>query len=216
MTFRIVDLGRIRFAEVEAVQLARVAQVAGGAEDTLYFLEHEPVVTFGRNGGESNLHLSPELLRSRGVDVVKTGRGGDITCHFPGQLVAYPVFRVDKRPGGLRRFFYDLEDVVLRTLGCYGVEASRSSGRPGVWVEERKIASIGIGVRRWVSFHGLALNVGRDLSLFSCMTLCGLTGVEPTSVQLELERTGSLMPSPNVWEVKDVCAGAFRDVFTNS
>ena len=213
---RTVDLGRIPFAQAEAVQLARVEQVAGGAEDTLYLLEHEPVVTFGRNGGESNLHVSPELLRGRGVEVARTGRGGDVTCHFPGQLVAYPVFRVDRRPGGLRRFFHDLEEVVIRALGHYGLEASRSPGRPGVWVEERKIASIGIGVRRWVSFHGVALNVGRDLSLFSCMTLCGLPGVEPTSLQLELERAGALVPFPSVWEVKDVCAGAFRDVFTHS
>lgn len=208
---RIIDLGTIRYAEAESLQRETLEAVVNGAEQTLFLLEHPPVITLGRNGGRENLHVSDAFLAEQGIDLVQTTRGGNITCHFPGQLVAYPIFRVAKRPGGMRQLFADLEEVVIRTVGDFGIKADRQEGRPGVWVENRKICSIGIGMRKWTSYHGLALNVMRDVELFRMITLCGLADAEPTSVAQELDRDDIAMQ-----EVKDVLTGNFRNVFADS
>jgi lipoyl(octanoyl) transferase len=207
---RIVDLGLVSHAQAEAIQLDRLPLVSEGAEDTLYLLEHPKVITLGRNGGRENLLASDEALATEGIELVQTRRGGNITCHFPGQLVAYPVFRIALRPGGMRRFFFDLEEVVIRTLDHFGLAAGRAEGRPGVWIGPRKIASIGIGMRRWTSYHGVSLNVGRDLSLFRLITLCGLPDAEPTSLHRELDDESIPMQ-----EIKHVCAREFRAVFAH-
>lgn len=183
---RVIDLGLIPYAKAEAVQLARLSEVAAGAEETLYLLEHPPVITLGRNGGLEHLRRAPERLAAEGIDLVHTRRGGSVTCHFPGQLVVYPIMRLGGRAGGLRGFFRDMEEATLRTLAAFGLGASRWEGRPGVWLESRKICSIGIGVRRWTSYHGLALNVGSDVSLFSRIALCGLSDASATSMEREL------------------------------
>jgi len=207
---RIVDLGLISHAQAEAIQLDRLPLVSEGAEDTLYLLEHPRTITLGRNGGRENLLVSDEALGTEGIELVQTRRGGNITCHFPGQLVAYPVFRIASRPGGMRRFFFDLEEVVIRTLDHFCLIAGRAEGRPGVWIGPRKIASIGIGMRRWTSYHGVSLNVGRDLSLFRLITLCGLPDAEPTSLHRELSDE-----SISMQEIKHVCAREFRAVFAH-
>ena len=168
----IVDLGVMPYSEALTVQLECHERVRQGEEDTLFLVEHPPVITFGRHGGE-NLLLGRAELAARGVEIVKTDRGGNITCHFPGQLVAYPVFRVGKRTNGLHGFVRTLEEIVIRSAAAFGVEAARWEGRPGVWIGNRKLCSLGMCVRHWVSFHGFALNVGNDLSLFSAITLCG-------------------------------------------
>lgn len=208
---QIIDLGRIQYKKAEAFQLERLDAVVNGAEQTLYLLEHYPVITFGRNGGRENLHVSDDYLASQCIDLVHSNRGGNITCHFPGQLVAYPIFRVAKRPGGMRQFFTDLEEVVIRTAYDFGVIATRQKGRPGVWVENRKICSIGIGMKKWTSYHGLALNVQRDVELFRMITLCGLNDAEPSSLAQELGRKELPMQ-----EVKDVLARHFQNIFTHS
>lgn len=208
---QIIDLGLISHAQAEAVQLERLSLVSEGAEDTLYLLEHSKVITLGKNGGRENLLVDEAVLATEGIELVQTRRGGDITCHYPGQLVAYPVFRIAGRAGGLRTFFSDLEEVVMRTLGCFGLKADRIKGRPGVWIGPRKIASIGIGMRRWTSYHGLSLNVGRDLSLFRRITLCGLPDVEATSLHRELNDD-----SISMQETKHVCAREFQAVFAHS
>lgn len=206
-----IDLGLIRYAEADALQRARLEEVAAGAEPTLYLLEHPRVITFGRNGGRENLHVSDAYLQEQGIDLVHSSRGGNITCHFPGQLVAYPVFRVAKQPGGMRGLFHDLEEVVIRTVGTYGLTAARRDGFPGVWIENRKICSIGIAMRKWTSYHGLALNVQRNVDLFRMITLCGLSDAEPTSLAQELDRDDITMQ-----EVKDELISQFRNVFTHS
>lgn len=207
---QVVDLGLVSHAEADAVQMARLPLVAAGAEDTLFLLEHPKVITLGRNGGRENLLVGDDVLAREGVGLVQTGRGGNITCHFPGQLVAYPVFRIAGRRGGMRRFFFDLEEAVIRALARFGLAAGRAEGRPGVWIGPRKIASIGIGVRRWTSYHGVSLNVGRDLSLFRLITLCGLPDAEPTSLHRELGDESIPMQ-----EVKHVCAQEFLAVFAH-
>lgn len=208
---QVVDLGLISHAAAQATQLERLALVAVGAEDTLYLLEHPKVITLGKNGGRENLLVDEAVLAREGIELVQATRGGDITCHYPGQLVAYPVFRIAGREGGLRGFFFDLEEVVIRMVGRFGLKAGRIAGRPGVWIGPRKIASIGIGMRRWTSYHGLSLNVSRDLSLFRRITLCGLPDAEPTSLHRELNDD-----SISMQEIKDVCAREFQAVFAHS
>ena len=148
-----------------------------------------------------------EFQGAQGIELAHTLRGGNITCHFPGQLVAYPIFRVERRPGGLKGFFRDLEEVVIQALAAFGLAADRVDGRPGVWTPSGKICSIGIGVKRFVTFHGLSLNVSSDLGPFSLITLCGLSDARPTSLELELGREVSLK------EVRDVLVQRFRQVF---
>lgn len=209
---QVVDLGLVPYLEAQDKQLARHAEVLDGAEDTLFLLEHSPVITIGRGGGLENLHVSEEFLAGQGIDLVHVTRGGNITCHFPGQLVAYPIFRLDRRKGGVKRFFADMEEVVIRTLAGVGVAAERSPGRPGVWTPRGKIASMGIAVKRWVTYHGLALNVARDTALFDMITLCGLSDAKPTAVHAELEATGAAT-APTMQEMKDALVREFVAVF---
>ena len=205
---RVFDLGLITYNNARSVQDEAVRRVLASGEETLFLLEHPPVITFGRNGGEENLPFDQAFFAKRGVELVHSTRGGNITCHFPGQLVAYPVMRVDRRPGGLRRFFADMEESVIRTLARFGVKATRVDGRPGVWTNGRKICSTGIAVRQWVTSHGLSLNIFRDLSLFDLVSPCGLPGVQATSLHRELDDDSVTMA-----EVKEVFVREFLDVF---
>lgn len=209
---KIIDLGLIGYKEAEALQLRTLEAVTSGSqENTLFLLEHPNVITLGRQGGSENLHLDPEELAAHGIDIVQTTRGGNITCHFPGQLVAYPIWRVEKRPGGMRKFFSDMEQAVIDTCAHFGVPTIRRPKHPGVWVDETlKICSMGIGVRRWVTYHGLALNVGRDTSLFNAITLCGILGAEPTSLSAQTGR------DIDMEDVKHVFKRAFAEAFADS
>lgn len=211
---RIVDLELMSHAEAEALQLATLSEVQQGAEEVLYLLEHPKVITLGRQGGANHLHVDRSYLESQGIELAQTLRGGDITCHFPGQLVAYPIFRVEKRPGGIRQFFQDMEEAVIRTAAAFGIAAQRRAGFPGVWCGEaaapRKICSMGIGVKRFVTYHGLALNVAPDVSLFNLITLCGIAGAQATSLSAEAGRCIDMK------EVKDVLAREFRACFAHS
>ncbi|MBU1230045.1 MAG: lipoyl(octanoyl) transferase LipB [Proteobacteria bacterium] len=217
---RAVDLGLMAYGAAEALQLAALAEVQAGGEETLFLVEHPRVITLGLRGGRENLRVDAAVLASQGIGLVRTRRGGNITCHFPGQLVAYPIFRVGKRRGGIRRFFSDMEEAVVRTAAHFGVQAGRREGFPGVWTaarpgertRPRKLCSMGIGVRRGVSYHGLALNVGPDVSLFDFITLCGIAGAAPTSLVLE---TGPVPAHIDMKEVKDVLAREFRALFAH-
>ena len=197
---RITDLGLREYAAAGAEQQAAAAALLAGGPESLFLLEHPPTITFGRNGGEEHLPFPRAFFEERGIALARSSRGGSITCHFPGQLVAYPVMRLDRRPGGLRRFFYDLEESALRTLACFGLAASREQGRPGLWVQGRKICSIGIAVKHWVSTHGLSLNLSEEASLFDLVSPCGLPGVAASSLHRE---------SGN----KDITMDALKQVF---
>lgn len=206
---RIIDLGHISYGEAMVIQAEAAERLREGGEASLFLLEHPPVITFGRNSGEEHLPLGPDYFTSRGVEIHRSSRGGSITCHFPGQLVAYPIMRVERRRGGLRGLVTGLEESVIRTLARFGLAAGRSEGRPGVWIDDRKkICSIGLAVSRWISSHGLALNVARDLALFEMVSPCGLPGVQATSVCRELDG-----PSPGLSEIKDALAREFCSVF---
>jgi lipoyl(octanoyl) transferase len=205
---RIVDLGLVSYSAALRAQDEAVLEARAGGGETLFLLEHPPVITFGRNGGEEHLPFGRAFFVERGVELARSARGGSVTCHFPGQLVAYPILRVDRRPGGLRRFFFDLEESVIRTLDRFGLDSGRMRGFPGVWVKGRKICSTGIAVKHWITSHGLSLNVAGDLSLFSLVSPCGLPGVRATSLHGELGDDAVGME-----RVKEVFAEEFRALF---
>lgn len=205
----IVDLGLVGYVEALERQKEAAAKVRDGGPGTLFLLEHPPVITFGRNGGEEHLPFDRDFFAARSVAVLRSSRGGSITCHFPGQLVAYPVLRIDKRPGGLRSFFADIETCAIRALDSFGLAAGQMPGRPGVWIEGRKICSVGIAVKHWISCHGLSLNVARDLALFEMVTPCGLAGVRATSLHRELDRDDIGMSA-----VKAAFGKAFCEIFS--
>jgi lipoyl(octanoyl) transferase len=154
--------------------------------DRLLLVEHFPVYTIGRGGDESNLLASPERLREMGAELVRVDRGGDITFHGPGQIVAYPVVEL-KDALDLRRYVRTLESAVIETARSFGVEAAHLEGHPGIWVDgERKLAAIGVRVKRGVTTHGLALNVNTDLRWFDEMIPCGIHDKGVTSLAREL------------------------------
>ena len=185
-TLRVEWLGRVAYRQAferqERLVDARIASPRD-TPDTLFLLEHEPVYTIGRTPDRSSL-LAPELLPH---PVETINRGGQATYHGPGQLVGYPVLDLGRRGRDLHRYLRFLEETLIQTLAGYGVRGERREGLTGVWVGMRKIASIGVGVRRWVSMHGFAINVagGEALAPFRAITPCGLAGVEMTSVSTE-------------------------------
>ncbi len=206
-----IDLGIIPHGEAEKIQIEKLNQVMqSAAPDALFLLEHPPVVTLGRQGGLDNLIISEDALRSMGAEVVRTTRGGNITCHYPGQLVIYPVMRIEKRRGGIKKFFHDMEETAIRTAARFNVLASRSEGQPGVWVGDGKLCSIGIGVKKWITYHGLSFNISRDMTLFNAITLCGLHGAHPTSLSAEADK------DIDIEDVKNVFKEEFRRIFADS
>jgi lipoyl(octanoyl) transferase len=187
---RVRDLGPRPY--LEALELQRDlcrARVAGEAtEDVLLLVEHEPVVTLGRGTRAASLPLSPAELERRGVCVVDVERGGDVTYHGPGQLVGYPILDLREHRPDLHWYLRTLEDALITALDTLDIEASRNPGLTGVWTAGRKIASIGIHVKQWVTLHGFALNVTTDLSGFDLVVPCGIQNVVMTSVAEELLR----------------------------
>lgn len=185
---KVVWLGRIEFSEGVKVQEEALEHCDRTGEETLFLLEHEPVYTIGRRLDKSSLGNS-EYLRH---PVFEINRGGQATYHGPGQLVGYPILDLKRRGKDLHVYLRSLETSVIRLVESFGIDAVFCEGKTGVWVENRKIASIGIGVRRWITMHGFALNVSSDLNGFLSITPCGLTGVRMTSLSLELGREVSL------------------------
>lgn len=180
-------LGATPYREGLALQDALVrARAAGETGDWLLYPDHPSVLTVGRSPSEGNLRADAATLAALGVEVFEVPRGGDVTWHGPGQLVGYPIVALDRVNRDLHRWLRTLEEALIRVLGRHGIVSERSAGRTGVWVGGRKIASLGVAVRRWVGYHGFALNVQPDLSAFSLIHPCGLKGVEMTSMAAEL------------------------------
>jgi lipoyl(octanoyl) transferase len=156
---------------------------AGRIPDTLLLLEHEPVVTLGRNARRENLLLDAEGFRSRGVEVVEVDRGGDVTWHGPGQLIGYWVFDLRSLYQDVRRYLREIEEVLIGVLARRGIAAGRVDGATGVWVGNDKVAALGMHLSHWISTHGFALNVDPDLAAFSWIVPCGLRGRGVTSMR---------------------------------
>jgi lipoyl(octanoyl) transferase len=187
------DLGRRSYRETLEQQrdLCR-RRIAGDlADDLLLLVEHEPVITLGRGTRASSLPIPIADLQHRGVEVHEVERGGDVTYHGPGQLVGYPILDLRQHREDLHWYLRQLEAGLIHALGRLGVEADRRPGLTGVWTRGRKIASIGIHVKQWVTFHGFALNVSTNLSAFDLIVPCGIPDVVMTSVARELSATDS-------------------------
>jgi lipoyl(octanoyl) transferase len=205
-------LGLLAYGDALELQrrLARERISGELPQDLLLLVEHPPVVTLGRSAKERNLLASPALLAARGVELFEVERGGDVTFHGPGQLVGYPIIDLKRHKRDLHWYLRSVEEALIRSLGELGIPAERNTGFTGVWTagRERKIASIGVHARDWVTWHGFALNVTTDLSYFALMVPCGIQEVTMTSVAQEL---GGEAPAMRV--VEDVVAAAFGGVF---
>jgi len=184
----VLDWGRTGYAAAWKAQDALVAaRIAGETGNTLVFTEHEPVYTVGlRSGAEHNLVWSAEHLAREGIELVKTNRGGDITYHGPGQIVGYPI--IDLTPHkDLHEYLRLLEQVMINTVATFGLTATRREGKTGIWVGTRKVAAIGVAVRRWIAYHGFALNVNANLTHFQGIVPCGINAAEGTVTSLQAE-----------------------------
>lgn len=208
-TWLSVGLASIDYGEAHRLQRDLVAARHGGAilQDMVLFLEHPPVFTLGRRGGLDNLKVSKDFLAKRGIPIVQVERGGDITYHGPGQLILYPIVDLAKAGLGIMDYVHDLEEVMIRTAADFQVEAKRSKINRGAWVGDRKLGSIGITVRRGISFHGLALNVNTDLAPFSWVHPCGLRGTRMTSMAQEKKQ---IVPMD---KVRESTKGHVKDIF---
>lgn len=177
------DLGRIDYAAALALQERRVEEVRAGGEEHLLLVEHDPpVITLGRSARREHLLAGPEELARRRVQVVESSRGGDVTWHGPGQLVGYPILRLKDHGGDVRRYLRDLEEVVIRVLGRFGLVGSRREGMTGAWVGHEKVAAVGVALRRWVTYHGFAINAARELPGFEQIVPCGIRDYAVTSI----------------------------------
>jgi lipoyl(octanoyl) transferase len=208
----IATLGRQPYAETLELQRALCRlRLAGELEDDLLLLvEHDPVVTLGRGTRPTSLPLSGDELARRGVEVAEVERGGDVTYHGPGQLVGYPILQLQEHKTDLHWYLRQLEATLISALERLGITAERREGLTGVWTSGRKIASIGIHVKQWVTFHGFALNVSTDLRGFDLIVPCGIHGVTMTSVARELHRGDD----PLLWsESRGEVVDAFQRVF---
>ena len=199
-----LDWGRTAYAEALARQEDLVARRnAGELGDTLVFTEHDPVYTLGvRKDADQHMIWDEAELAKRGIAVCKTNRGGDITYHGPGQIVGYPIINLAPRKD-LHAYLRLLEQVLINTVGTFGLAAARREGKTGIWLGPRKIAAIGVAVKKWTTSHGFALNVNTDLAPYSGIVPCGITDGTVTSMAVEL---GS---APSAEEVKRVLALEF-------
>ena len=201
----IIDLGRRSYEEVYALQQERLKdRIEGRVGDVVFLVEHDPVITRGRRSAEGDVSDVP-------FPVVSIERGGEATYHGPGQLVAYPILYLPEGRRDLHRYLRDLEEVVIETLRGVGVEGRREDGLTGVWIGEKKVCSVGVAVRRWVTWHGLALNVTTDMSAFTGFAPCGLSADVMTRVQDE--STVPMAPAELMDACKKSMIGALRRGF---
>ena len=208
----VIDWGRTEYSDAFERQRARVDQRrSGDCRDALIFTEHEPVFTMGlRKDADQHLIWTEQECARKGIAVVKTNRGGDITYHGPGQIVGYPILSLQRKKD-LHAYLRDIEEVVIRTLAHFGLSSARREGKTGIWIDgQRKICAIGVAVRTWVSYHGFALNVCPDMSHFNGIVPCGITDGTVTSLANELDQP------VDIEAVKARLAVEFREVFGNN
>jgi len=182
-TLRVYRIGLVPYRKALELQMVLLdKRKKGEIGDTLLLLEHPPTFTIGRKGHKEHLLINERYLSERGIHFEEISRGGDITFHGPGQLVGYPIMDLNKKGRDVHKYLRGLEESIISVLGDFDIEASRIEGLTGVWVKNQKIASIGVGVKRWVTYHGFALNVNTDLSYFDMIVPCGIPDVKMTSL----------------------------------
>ena len=218
-SFSYQDLGRIVYAKALDIQTEKfnallAAKAKGGkGRNELLFCEHDPVLTIGKSGKDSNLLISEARLQALGVSYYHINRGGDITYHGPGQITGYPIFDLETWHIGLKQYIYRLEETIIRFLALYGLKGERLEGATGVWLDPfvagkaRKICAIGVKSSRFVTMHGFALNINTDLNYFSLINPCGFTDKGVTSLAKELGK------EQDFEEAKRQLVALFREVF---
>jgi lipoyl(octanoyl) transferase len=219
MSFIYTDLKQIAYADALEMQTKAFddllnAKIAGRERSNhLFFCEHQPVLTIGKSGKNSNLLVSETSLAEQGIALHHINRGGDITYHGPGQITAYPVFDLEYWKMGLKQYVHTLEEIIIRFLGLYHIKAGRLNGAAGVWLDPqtpgkaRKICAIGIKSSRYVTMHGLALNINTGINYFSLINPCGFTDMGVTSLEKELN-------APQDMErAKEQLHGLFKETF---
>lgn len=223
-TVKVIDLGRKAYQPVwdlQEEQLKKIvalkrenrsAEVPLATPNYFYWVEHPPVITLGKSGLPKHLLLSESQLAQKGIEFFTTNRGGDITFHGPGQLVGYPILDLENFFTDIHKYLRFLEEAVILTLKDYGLQAQRSAGETGVWLDvgtpfARKICAMGVKASRWVTMHGFALNVNTDLAYFDYIVPCGIQGKAVTSLKAELNQTVPLD------EVKEKILGHFSSLF---
>lgn len=208
-----IDLGLMEYGRALDRQIKTVQSKINEPRtaDHLFFVEHPSVFTLGKRGGLENLVVPEEFLAKQGVNVIQTDRGGNITFHGPGQAVLYPVIDLEKNKIAVKDFVFGLEEIMMKTARDFGVSADRDDRNHGVWVNNAKIGSVGISVKKGVSFHGLAMNISLDLTPFSWINPCGLSNVSMTSIQQELPCKSEM---PRMTDIKDAFVTYFSDLFS--
>jgi lipoyl(octanoyl) transferase len=185
----VVDLGRMRYGEALARQEAAHELIVNDqARHIIFTVEHEPVLTMGKNSDGANLLFSRDVYQKQGVEIFDTERGGQVTAHMPGQLVVYPILNMAKLHLSVRDYVWILEESVIKTLGFFGITSHRDDEHPGVWVGHEKICAVGVRLKARTSMHGLALNIQNDLSLFGRIIPCGIKFRGVTSMELQLNQ----------------------------
>lgn len=183
------------------------AKVKSDLPDILILLEHNPVITLGRRGKRQHILATPEVLTVEGIQVYHVERGGLVTYHGPGQIVGYPILNLRNWPRNVSRYIFNLEEVLIRTLGDFEIEGTRNRLNRGVWVGGSKIGSIGVAITRWVTYHGFSLNVSPNMTHYHFITPCGLEGIEITSMR------GLLGKEPDLRRVRYAISRHFQQVF---
>ncbi|MCS7142326.1 MAG: lipoyl(octanoyl) transferase LipB [Aigarchaeota archaeon] len=198
----LLDLGRIDYQRAHSIMLELVGQrIEDSITDLLLLAEHDHVITVGKRGSLEN------VLRSV-VPIVRVERGGDVTYHGPGMLMVYPIFKLDEKPYGITELVSKLEESVILSLHRLGINASRKAGYPGVWVKEKKVASIGLALKEWVTYHGMSINVSPEMSYFYSIRPCGMPGSVMCSITELVNREIS------VDEFKAIYLEDFKKVFS--
>lgn len=204
-TLDIYELGTVPYEKALEYQESLLARrIAEKIPDSLILLEHPPTITTGRKGNTGNLLVREEYLEKHGVSFIHASRGGDITFHGPGQIVGYPILNLKNHEMDIRKHLRSIEEVIIRTLGDFEIEGRRIDGVTGVWVKRSKIASIGIAIRKWVTYHGFALNVSTNLDYFELILSCGITDVRITSI-------GSWLGNEESIEMDDVVRSVIKN-----
>jgi lipoate-protein ligase B len=205
---KIIDWGLKKYSDAldDQITLVEAKKSAPSSLDLLIFSEHNPVYTIGsRTGAASHLLWNEDTLRDKGIQVHKTNRGGDITYHGPGQLIIYPIIHLNNRD--LADYLRKLEIVMIRVLESFAIEAGTREGKTGIWIEDRKICAIGIAVKSWITYHGLALNINPNLEHFQGIIPCGITDGSVTSLQNEI----AAIPEKSL--IKERFVVEFKSVF---
>ena len=210
MEISLVNLGTMDYMEAYDLQKTLLAlRQEDRIKDLLLLLEHPPVLTLGRSASMDNLVISEKDLKARGANLYRVNRGGDITYHGPGQIVGYPIIKLDSLGRDIRTFVFNLEQVFIKLLEEeYGILSVRDKGHTGVWVGDEKITAIGLAVKRWVTMHGFAFNVTTDLGHFDWIVPCGIRDKGVTSLEAQLKQ------APDIEKVKGQVAKHFAKVYS--